>query len=153
MTGQVTASIYPFGTNLRYFYLASLATIWHIASAWQNSYLHKLVNQPRCRSSGVEHSLGKGEAGSSILPGSTSFKDRWLAVGKLLSTNSFKAGQLAFVFLKDKPSRWHLPTLTSRSDAQVAQLVEQRTENPRVGGSIPPLGTKFLIFINKINVL
>ena len=28
--------------------------------------------------------------------------------------------------------------------AQVAQLVEQRTENPRVGGSIPPLGTKFL---------
>ena len=27
---------------------------------------------------------------------------------------------------------------------QVAQLVEQRTENPRVGGSIPPLATKFL---------
>ena len=27
------------------------------------------------------------------------------------------------------------------TDAQVAQLVEQRTENPRVGGSIPPLGT------------
>ena len=27
--------------------------------------------------------------------------------------------------------------------AQVAQLVEQRTENPRVGGSIPPLGTIF----------
>lgn len=26
-------------------------------------------------------------------------------------------------------------------DAQVAQLVEQRTENPRVGGSNPPLGT------------
>ena len=25
--------------------------------------------------------------------------------------------------------------------AQVAQMVEQRTENPRVGGSIPPLGT------------
>jgi hypothetical protein len=25
--------------------------------------------------------------------------------------------------------------------AQVAQLVEQRTENPCVGGSIPPLGT------------
>ena len=25
--------------------------------------------------------------------------------------------------------------------AQVAQLVEQGTENPRVGGSIPPLGT------------
>ena len=28
--------------------------------------------------------------------------------------------------------------------AQVAQSVEQRTENPRVGGSIPPLGTKTL---------
>ena len=26
---------------------------------------------------------------------------------------------------------------------QIAQLVEQRTENPRVGGSIPPLGTTF----------
>ena len=33
------------------------------------------------------------------------------------------------------------------SCAQVAQLVEQRTENPRVGGSIPPLGTTFLIRI------
>ena len=28
-------------------------------------------------------------------------------------------------------------------DAQVAQLVEQRIENPRVGGSIPSLGTIF----------
>ena len=27
--------------------------------------------------------------------------------------------------------------------AQVAQSVEQRTENPRVDGSIPPLGTIF----------
>ena len=25
--------------------------------------------------------------------------------------------------------------------AEIAQSVEQRTENPRVGGSIPPLGT------------
>ena len=31
--------------------------------------------------------------------------------------------------------------------AQVAQLVEQRTENPRVGGSIPPLGTTHLAYI------
>ena len=42
-----------------------------------------------------------------------------------------------------------LPTVqdfeTAR-DAQVAQLVEQRTENPRVGGSIPPLGTTFSLF-------
>ena len=30
---------------------------------------------------------------------------------------------------------------------QVAQLVEQRTENPRVGGSIPPLATN----INEID--
>jgi hypothetical protein len=29
----------------------------------------------------------------------------------------------------------------TREPAQVAQSVEQRTENPRVGGSIPPLGT------------
>ena len=28
---------------------------------------------------------------------------------------------------------------------QIAQLVEQRTENPRVGGSIPPLGTIFYL--------
>ena len=29
------------------------------------------------------------------------------------------------------------------SYAQVAQSVEQRTENPRVDGSIPPLGTNY----------
>jgi hypothetical protein len=28
-------------------------------------------------------------------------------------------------------------------DAQIAQLVEQRIENPRVAGSIPALGTTF----------
>ncbi len=28
--------------------------------------------------------------------------------------------------------------------AQIAQSVEQRIENPRVGGSIPPLGTTIL---------
>jgi hypothetical protein len=28
-------------------------------------------------------------------------------------------------------------------NAQIAQSVEQRIENPRVGGSIPPLGTIF----------
>ena len=31
--------------------------------------------------------------------------------------------------------------LFGRAGAQVAQLVEQRIENPRVGGSNPPLGT------------
>jgi hypothetical protein len=29
-------------------------------------------------------------------------------------------------------------------NGQVAQLVEQRIENPRVGGSIPPLATKLI---------
>ena len=28
--------------------------------------------------------------------------------------------------------------------AQIAQLVEQRTENPRVAGSIPALGTLYV---------
>ena len=37
----------------------------------------------------------------------------------------------------------HLPQLR----AQIAQLVEQRTENPRVVGSIPTLG---IFFINQI---
>ena len=32
--------------------------------------------------------------------------------------------------------------LTSNLFAQIAQLVEQRTENPRVTGSIPVLGMK-----------
>ena len=34
-----------------------------------------------------------------------------------------------------------LKTRLIRTDAQIAQLVEQGIENPRVGGSIPPLGT------------
>ena len=33
--------------------------------------------------------------------------------------------------------------LAKRPFASVAQLVEQGTENPRVGGSIPPGGTKY----------
>jgi hypothetical protein len=33
--------------------------------------------------------------------------------------------------------------LTLFPDAKIAQLVEQRTENPRVLGSIPSLGTTF----------
>ena len=34
-----------------------------------------------------------------------------------------------------------------QTDAQIAQLVEQRTENPRVAGSIPALGTQHLSFM------
>ena len=37
------------------------------------------------------------------------------------------------------------PSLFVEERAQVAQLVEQWTENPRVGGSIPPLGTIFKV--------
>src|SRR6266850_1078277 len=49
-----------------------------------------------------------------------------------------------------RPAGWNDPEVAVLSfraavsalpDAQVAQLVEQRTENPRVGGSIPSLGT------------
>ena len=34
-----------------------------------------------------------------------------------------------------------IPSSADRRFARVAQLVEQRTENPRVGGSNPPPGT------------
>ena len=42
-------------------------------------------------------------------------------------------------------SRRRLPP--SRQDARIAQLVEQRIENPRVGGSNPPPGTIFRLFL------
>ena len=48
------------------------------------------------------------------------------------------------------------PAGAVKRDAQVAQLVEQRIENPRVGGSIPPLGTnkiKHLAEYSRKNVL
>ena len=35
------------------------------------------------------------------------------------------------------------PSYISRPYGQVAQLVEQRTENPRVGGSIPSLAIPY----------
>ena len=45
-----------------------------------------------------------------------------------------------------KNQKKHLPTkknlyIKLSRDGQIAQLVEQRTENPRVGGSIPSLAT------------
>ena len=44
--------------------------------------------------------------------------------------------------------------LIRTGDAQIAQSVEQRTENPRVDGSIPSLGTiPALLFILKIYLL
>jgi hypothetical protein len=57
-----------------------------------------------------------------------------------------------FIFYKLPRTNGHgLPKAAVPKDAQVAQLVEQRTENPRVGGSNPPLGT--IILPCKINVL
>ncbi len=38
-------------------------------------------------------------------------------------------------------------------NAQIAQSVEQRIENPRVGGSIPPLGTIIKVLVFKIKRL
>ncbi len=40
------------------------------------------------------------------------------------------------------PAFLALPVVDAPQNGQVAQLVEQRTENPCVGGSIPPLATK-----------
>ena len=37
----------------------------------------------------------------------------------------------------------YVESASSPQYASVAQSVEQGTENPRVGGSIPPLGTKY----------
>ena len=42
------------------------------------------------------------------------------------------------------PLTRHRPASKKDALAQVAQLVEQRTENPRVAGSIPVLATIFL---------
>ena len=47
--------------------------------------------------------------------------------------------QLLAESAKSVPDRDNIPTKSLI--AQVAQSVEQRIENPRVGGSIPPLGT------------
>jgi len=43
--------------------VAQASLMWHVSA--------RLTHKVRCRSSVVEHSLGKGEVGSSILPGST----------------------------------------------------------------------------------
>ena len=41
-------------------------------------------------------------------------------------------------------------TLDITSNGQIAQSVEQRTENPCVGGSIPPLATTYYLIITAI---
>ena len=37
-------------------------------------------------------------------------------------------------------------------DGRIAQSVEQRIENPRVGGSIPPPGTTILLLVSKTSI-
>ena len=61
------------------------------------------------------------------------------AVVQLVRTPACHAGGRGF---KSLPSRQY--SRVSRLYASVAQLVEQRTENPRVVGSIPTGGTKVL---------
>merc|ERR1711991_601732 len=69
------------------------------------------------------------------------------------ATPLFHAGQHAGRRLY----RWPLPVsadLRRRSrlpEARVAQLVEQRIENPRVGGSNPPPGTTDLMYITDMS--
>ena len=55
-------------------------------------------------------------------------------VAELADALDSKSSEFTFVPVRVRPSAVHL------SYAQIAQLVEQRTENPRVGGSIPSLG-------------
>jgi hypothetical protein len=58
----------------------------------------------------------------------------------------FFSGQLPRIFLQSGPRRATAnKNCHATPDAQVAQLVEQGTENPRVGGSIPSLGTTLLL--------
>ena len=71
----------------------------------------------------------------------------WTAAGQAVI--SVISGVQRGSFLEIQIAVWFAPDCQSgairgRKDARVAQLVEQRTENPRVGGSNPPLGTIFL---------
>ena len=52
----------------------------------------------------------------------------------------FRVGRLPLVYLKGVDAALHT-ALRSIYGAEVAQLVEQRTENPCVGSSSLPLGT------------
>ena len=60
-------------------------------------------------------------------------------VGKRIARQSTKIGQFTAAGLTRGPLDYLIRA--SAAQAQVAQSVEQRTENPRVGGSIPPLAT------------
>ena len=66
--------------------------------------------------------------------------------GKCQAISAQMAGKLFKIFplkiLTKTPLLGKILTLSVQTDkiAQIAQLVEQRTENPRVSGSIPELG-------------
>ncbi len=56
-------------------------------------------------------------------------------------------------FLKkvfDERTKKRFNTLRKRRDASIAQSVEQRIENPRVGGSIPPRGTIYSSLVQSV---
>ena len=57
-----------------------------------------------------------------------------MSVSKTADEGSIPSTPAIYITLKNK-----------KIYAQIAQSVEQRTENPRVGGSIPPLGTRSVI--------
>ena len=67
-----------------------------------------------------------------------------MGVGKLQGQGRTRAcpiRAMSAAALDSRADLFYKPVGHFRARAQVAQLVEQRTENPRVGGSIPPLGT------------
>ena len=65
-----------------------------------------------------------------------------LTVGEQSSCGWLIAVRLHCFYKISVDLAWQNPFNTTRI-AQIAQSVEQRIENPRVGGSIPPLGTIF----------
>ena len=67
----------------------------------------------------------------------------WTAAGQAVISGVYRGS-----FLEIQIAVWlaldcQSGAIRGRKDARVAQLVEQRIENPRVGGSSPPPGTTF----------
>ena len=69
--------------------------------------------------------------------GSVASSDSIAGVAELADAQDLKS-----CGVKPVPVRARSPAL----HAQIAQLVEQRTENPRVSGSIPELGIFYALF-------
>ena len=71
-----------------------------------------------------------------------------------VSTPACHAGGRRFESVRGRQKNTHLRVLSKGNfaqDASVAQEVEQRTENPRVVGSIPTGGTRVQIVRNRRN--